>query len=148
MTSVLHIFPKGFELCRCVLSVSVYWIVWYMNMNYSTWYHLFQQRIQGGCRGGHAPPPSPVKTSHKKDGRQRRPHRFQVSWPPPYPAAGSSTAVVYNETCTKDSPSYTTDINVLPFLHQRYKLSSFHQWYFLHHRYQWYPPTHYNDFHF
>ena len=35
----------------------------------------------GGCRGGHGPP-GPVKTSHKKDGRQRRPHRFHVSWPP------------------------------------------------------------------
>ena len=28
-------------------------------------------------------PPSPVKISHKKDGRQRWPHRFHVSWPPP-----------------------------------------------------------------
>ena len=28
-------------------------------------------------------PPSPVETSHKKDGRQRRPHRFHVSCPPP-----------------------------------------------------------------
>ena len=30
-------------------------------------------------------PPSPVQISHKKDGRQRRPHRkrFHVSWPPP-----------------------------------------------------------------
>ena len=40
----------------------------------------------GGPRGpwghGHGPP-GPVKTSHKKDGRQRRPHRFHVSWPPP-----------------------------------------------------------------
>ena len=26
--------------------------------------------------------------SHKKDGRQRQPHRFYVSWPP-YPATGS-----------------------------------------------------------
>ena len=32
----------------------------------------------GGCRGGHAPP-GPVKTSHKKDGHQRQPHRFHVS---------------------------------------------------------------------
>ena len=34
-------------------------------------------------------PPSPVQTSHKKDGRQRRPHRFHVSWPPPQPVARS-----------------------------------------------------------
>ena len=36
-------------------------------------------------------PPGPVKISHKKDIRQRRPHRFHVSRPPPYPAAGSAT---------------------------------------------------------
>ena len=36
-------------------------------------------------------PPGPVKIGHKKDGRQRRPHRFHVSRPPPYPAAGSAT---------------------------------------------------------
>ena len=34
-------------------------------------------------------PQSPVEISHKKDGRQRWPHRFHVSCPPPYPAAGS-----------------------------------------------------------
>ena len=28
-------------------------------------------------------PPSPVQTSHKKDGRQRQTHRFHVSLPPP-----------------------------------------------------------------
>ena len=37
------------------------------------------------------PPPGPVKIGHKKDGRQRRPHRFHVSRPPPYPTAGSAT---------------------------------------------------------
>ena len=36
-------------------------------------------------------PPNPVKISHKKDGRQRWQHRFHVSLPPPYPAAGSVT---------------------------------------------------------
>ena len=41
----------------------------------------------GGMRG-------PVKVSHKNDGHQRRPHRFHVSRPPPYPAAGSATAIV------------------------------------------------------
>ena len=34
-----------------------------------------------GGRGGHGPP-GPVKIGHKKDGRQRRPHRFHVSRPP------------------------------------------------------------------
>ena len=29
------------------------------------------------------PPPGPVKIGHKKDGRQRQPHRFHVSRPPP-----------------------------------------------------------------
>ena len=35
-----------------------------------------------GVPRGPCPPPSPVQTSHKKDGRQRWPHRFHVSWPP------------------------------------------------------------------
>ena len=34
----------------------------------------------GGPEG--AMPPRPVKNSHKKDGCQRRPHRFHVSHPP------------------------------------------------------------------
>ena len=33
-----------------------------------------------GCWGGHAP--GPMKISHKKNGRQRRTHRFHVSRPP------------------------------------------------------------------
>ena len=46
----------------------------------------------GEGQGGHDPPPGPVKISHKKDGRQRRPHRFHVSYPPPlHTAAGSAT---------------------------------------------------------
>ena len=28
-------------------------------------------------------PPRPVEISHKKDGCQRQPHRFHVSWPRP-----------------------------------------------------------------
>ena len=35
-----------------------------------------------GGRGGHDPPPSPVKISHKKDGCQIRPQRFHVFRPP------------------------------------------------------------------
>ena len=46
----------------------------------------------GGAEGAMAPP-GPGKISHKKDGHQRQPHRFHVSWPPPpYPATGSATA--------------------------------------------------------
>ena len=53
---------------------------------------------RGGAEGAMAPP-GPVKISHKKDGRQRRPHRFHVSWPPPYPAAGSATGVDKRNRC-------------------------------------------------
>ena len=35
-------------------------------------------RLKGGGKGA-MPPPDPVKISHKKDGRQRWPHRFHVS---------------------------------------------------------------------
>ena len=47
--------------------------------------------------GHHAIPPlpdGPVKISHKKDGRQRRRHRFHVSCPP-YPATGSATVIIF-----------------------------------------------------
>ena len=39
--------------------------------------------ISSGSRGaeGAMAPPSPVKIGHKKDGHQRRPHRFHVSRP-------------------------------------------------------------------
>ena len=37
----------------------------------------------GGPKGSCPPPPGPVNISHKKDLRQRRPHRFHVSCPPP-----------------------------------------------------------------
>ena len=46
-----------------------------------------------GAEGAMPPPPRPVKISHKKDGCQRRPHRFHVSRPPPYPTIGSATDV-------------------------------------------------------
>ena len=39
---------------------------------------------RGGVPRGPCPP-SPVEISHKKDGCQRRPHRFHVSCPPPPP---------------------------------------------------------------
>ena len=48
----------------------------------------------GGC---HGPPPSPVEISHKKDGRQRWPHRFHVSWPPP-PTQPLDPMLVFNST--------------------------------------------------
>ena len=54
---------------------------------------LFSCGSGGGGQGGHAPP-VPVKTSHKKDGRHRRPLIFHVSWPPPSDHAGSD-AVIY-----------------------------------------------------
>ena len=53
--------------------------------------HLSTVADPGGPRG--AMPPGPVKISHKKDGCRRQPHRFHVSRPPPYPAAGSATEV-------------------------------------------------------
>ena len=37
-------------------------------------------------------PPCPVKINHKKDGCQRRPHRFHVSCPP-FPTTRSATGV-------------------------------------------------------
>ena len=47
----------------------------------------------GGAEGAMAPP-GPVKIGHKKDGRLRKLHRFHVSRPPPYPAAGSATELL------------------------------------------------------
>ena len=32
-----------------------------------------------------SPPPGPVQINHKKDARQRQPHRFHVSCPPTRP---------------------------------------------------------------
>ena len=55
---------------------------------------LLANRSSSGSRvgnGDHAPVPGPVKISHKKDGLKRRPHRFRVSCPPPYPATGSAS---------------------------------------------------------
>ena len=46
---------------------------------------------EGGGQGGHAPP-VPVKTSHKKYGRHRRPLIFHVSWPLPSDHPGSDAA--------------------------------------------------------
>ena len=57
-------------------------------------YKNFSNKLSSGSGGGTEgamAPPGPVKIGHKKDGRQRRPHRFHVSRPPPYPAAGSAT---------------------------------------------------------
>ena len=46
-----------------------------------------------GGRGGHAAPLGPLKISYnKKDGCQRRPHRFMFLGPP-YLAAGSATVL-------------------------------------------------------
>ena len=59
--------------------------------------HVSPVADPGGCRGGHAPSPSPVQISHKKDGRQKRPHRFHVSWPP-YPTAGPDAGLCISQT--------------------------------------------------
>ena len=62
------------------------------------WVHFLADAMHavadpGGAKGAMAPPPGPVKIGHKKDGRRRQPHRFHVSRPPPYPAAGSATGM-------------------------------------------------------
>ena len=44
---------------------------------------LYSSGSRGGGAEGAMPPPSPVQISHKKDGCQRRLHRFHVSWAPP-----------------------------------------------------------------
>ena len=62
--------------------------------------HMDLQFIRAYCSSGSGGPrgpcPSPgdAKINHKKDGRQRRPHRFHVSCPAPYPAAGSATLLL------------------------------------------------------
>ena len=50
-----------------------------LKQHFEKHYIMAQQRIEGAM----TPPPGPVKISHKKDGRQRRQHRFHVSRPPP-----------------------------------------------------------------
>ena len=69
--------------------------------------HALGRHTHGQTRGwgGHAPPfpPGPVKISHKKDGHWRRPHRFHVSLPLPYPAAGSATANMRGFTCREET---------------------------------------------
>ena len=50
----------------------------------SSWvFNMDSSGSKEGGRGGHAPSPGPVKITHKKDGHQRRLHRFHVSAPPP-----------------------------------------------------------------
>ena len=82
---------------HCYLDYRIQWVV-YTNLKpirHHLAYILFKHTLEstvadpGGVPRGPWPPPGPVKTSHKKDGHQRRLHRFHVSWPPPYPAAGS-----------------------------------------------------------
>ena len=66
---------------------------WNKNMQVPACFLFETQSVAdpGGGPSGPWPPPGPVKIGHKKDGRRRRPHRFHVSRPPPYPAAGSAT---------------------------------------------------------
>ena len=46
------------------------------------------------------PPPGPVKIGHRKDGYQRRPHRFHVSRPS-FPAARSAIEGFRNITLSR-----------------------------------------------
>ena len=56
----------------------------YSKMNSAAKFIISSSSGSRGGRGGHGPP-GPVKIGHKKDGRQRQPHRFHVSRPPPLP---------------------------------------------------------------
>ena len=55
------------------------WYLWLL------WRHRPQKQHSSASGGGEGsmPPPSPVKISHKKDGRRIQPHRFHVFRPPP-----------------------------------------------------------------
>ena len=74
----------------------------------------------GGGRGGHGPP-GPVKIGHKKDGHQRRPHRFHVSQPPPLPGrwirywVSSMTKIKHKFTCISTYLCQLSDSLVLDF---------------------------------
>ena len=70
------------------------WILWWRCQKVYTWAKNVSSGIisytyinscgsRGRAKGAMAPPPIPVKTSHKEDGRHRRPLIFHVSWPPP-----------------------------------------------------------------
>ena len=57
----------------------------------------------GGGSRGPWPPPVPVKTSHKKDGRHWRPLIFHVSCPPPSDHAGSDAEISCKLACLKSA---------------------------------------------
>ena len=57
-------------------------------------------------------PPGPVKIGHKKDGRQRRPHRFHVSRSRPYPAAGSATGTCLQFSRVLFAGSTVSDLGI------------------------------------
>ena len=60
-----------------------------------------------------------VKTSHKKDGRHRRPLIFHVSWPPPSDHPGSNTAAPLGVSlCLIGTPSASLGL-ICPLLRQR-----------------------------
>ena len=65
-------------------------------------------------------PPVPVKISLKKDGHQRRLHRFHISCPP-YPAAGSATVptlILINIDCRLVTQQHCFSIFVRPHVHR------------------------------
>ena len=61
-------------------------------------------------------PPSPVEISHKRDGHQRRPHRFHVSCPTPPPAQPGRWIRCWIPSTTKLYPWFSFSIQMLwPF---------------------------------
>ena len=82
MCFVEHLWQCYFQVCEDNFTIST------GEKLSSPWNNLFSYSAAdpgGGAKGamGPAPPPVPVKTSHKKDGHHRRPLIFHVSWPPP-----------------------------------------------------------------
>ena len=96
MALISQLFPWDSGSLPCVMLKSFNVAQFSLIFKYIIMQYFFKQMyclltvVDPGGQGGHGPPPGPVKINHKKDGRQRRPHRFHISWAP-YPAAGSVT---------------------------------------------------------
>ena len=90
-------YPRTFQSTNILTHDSLHHVL--LNEKTIRFLFMLSNGYSSGSRGGPTgpwPPPGPVKIGHKKDGRRRRPHRFHVSRPPPYPAAGSATGLVNN----------------------------------------------------
>ena len=81
----------------------------------------------GWDRGGHDPPPGPVKICNKKDGCLRRLHRFHVSYPPPpglwicycyltYKTFNQFTICLHKEQYFSLNDTFVFLIKIYPFL--------------------------------